>query len=618
MIGIDNPWIQDMLGGLVGYAVGGIPFGFLIFKAVRGVDIRTVGSGNIGATNVGRMLGFRFFLLVFVLDLLKGLLPTLGLPWAIGRAGVAPSPDLAVFTGLGAILGHNFPAYLGFRGGKGVATSLGALLALDPVASGAAAVAWFAVFGATRIVSASSIAGAIGFVAAYFVRTSEPWSREHLAMSVFSIAIAVLLIGRHRKNLGRLRDGTEPRVSFRKGREEGEAKDKGPSAGRVSLGILAGLAVVASLALGAGAWLAGRASESVSLVTTPLTLREVARELTGQQRTTRIQLAEGGKSLVVMCPRYNKTLVYGVDESLRMERLAVIDLDGRPVAIAAGVESVRILQRPPGDDKHLGPGWLECFRLDGTKVGTRIEAGYYPDDMAITPDGRFALVLSSGRAEGDAKKPLPCLEIYGIDPATTVGTGQKPIGRLELDPSDDPDRLHLSANGSRLLIRLAHSDTGLAVDLSNPANPRLVGRTPLNATAGPYLSRSPDGDSMIMPAGSDSEAVAFDDPDPSRRDVARTAMSTDAGESLSRPLFLVATRPEDSCLEISLDQGQRRSLGRFPMMGPLNLGGTRPTGLSYSPERGLLAVATKPGTIHLIEVRPRADVDRLTPGDPRR
>ncbi|QEH37364.1 Glycerol-3-phosphate acyltransferase [Aquisphaera giovannonii] len=604
MIGADTPWLQDALSGLAGYLIGGIPFGYLIFKAIRGVDIRTVGSGNIGATNVGRMLGFRYFLLVFTLDLLKGLLPTLGIPWVVARAGGEPSPDLAVFSALGAILGHNFPVYLGFRGGKGVATSLGALLALDPVASAAAAVAWFATFGLTRIVSASSIAGAVGFVAAYFARTPEPWSRERLAMSLFAIAIAILLIGRHRKNLKRLMDGTEPRVSLRKGPKVNDESDKQPPARIVPAGLITSGALLAAAAIGAGAWLVRHASAPIEVAAGPLSLREAHRELTGQQRTTRVRFANDGEMLAVMCPRYNKVLVYRVDESLRTESGVEIALDGRPVAIATEGDVLRVLQRPPGDDKHLGPGWWECFALDGARRGPRVPAGYYPDDLAVTPDGRFALVLSSGRAEGDATKPSPRLEVFDLASRADHGDAPSPAGRLDLDPADDPDRLVLSASGTRALIRLAHADQALAVDLSRPAEPKLVGRSAVNTSGAPYLSRGPDGDSILMPGSPESEAIAMEIPGLSGG-VARTGLG-DASDSPSTATpFLAIARPEESCLEIVHDGSPRQTLGRFPMKGPFNLGGTHPSGLAYSPHRGLLAVATKPGTVHLIEVRLR-------------
>ena len=149
-------------GALLGYLIGAIPFGYLIVYWAKGIDIRTVGSGNIGATNVGR--NARLPLLPAGLRARRAqgvpadLRPAAVLATALG---IDPPADLPVFVALAAILGHNFPVYLGFKGGKGVATSLGALLALDPIACGAAAVGFFAVFFLTRYVSLSSIAGGL-------------------------------------------------------------------------------------------------------------------------------------------------------------------------------------------------------------------------------------------------------------------------------------------------------------------------------------------------------------------------------------------------------------------------------------------------------------------------
>src|SRR4051812_40467004 len=172
-----------VLAVVVAYLLGAIPFGYLVAYRVKGIDIRTVGSGNVGATNVGRVLGFRFFLLVFVLDVLKGLLPTLGFPRAVTALAGREVPALAVLVALATILGHNFPVYLKFRGGKGVATSLGALAALDPVASVSAAVGFTTFLLVTRYVSLSSVLGAIVFVLVHFVRVERPWDRDQLAMS---------------------------------------------------------------------------------------------------------------------------------------------------------------------------------------------------------------------------------------------------------------------------------------------------------------------------------------------------------------------------------------------------------------------------------------------------
>jgi glycerol-3-phosphate acyltransferase PlsY len=208
------------------HLIGALPCAYLIVRWRKGIDIRTVGSGNVGATNAGRLLGFRYFLLVFALDFAKGFLPTWGLPRLVHAWGGAVEPWLPVAVAVAAILGHNFPIYLGFRGGKGVATSLGAISALDPIAC-AAAVAGFAVcLLATRMVSASSIVGALALVGTHFARTDRPWSRENLALSVALLGLLTMLIIRHRKNFLRIAAGTEPRVPLRPGRRNLESTER--------------------------------------------------------------------------------------------------------------------------------------------------------------------------------------------------------------------------------------------------------------------------------------------------------------------------------------------------------------------------------------------------------
>jgi acyl-phosphate glycerol 3-phosphate acyltransferase len=137
---------------LLSYLIGSVPFGYLVGRW-RGVDVLTAGSGNIGATNVGRLLGRPFGILVFVLDFLKGALPVLlamiADPYANG-----PSPAIAgVIAGIAAFLGHLFPLFLGFRGGKGVATGAGIVLVLLPLPTLAALFFWLTIASATRYVS---------------------------------------------------------------------------------------------------------------------------------------------------------------------------------------------------------------------------------------------------------------------------------------------------------------------------------------------------------------------------------------------------------------------------------------------------------------------------------
>jgi glycerol-3-phosphate acyltransferase PlsY len=197
------------------YLVGSIPTGYLVTRMARGIDIRTVGSGNIGATNVGRVLGFRFFALVFLIDFLKGLGPTLGFPVLITQAAGSSPPGLAVAVAVAAILGHNFPVFLAFRGGKGVATSLGAVAALDPLACLVAALAFAFILVITRIVSLSSMLAALMFTVTHFSRLDEPWAASQSTLSVAILVLLALLFWRHRANVVRILRGSEPRIRLR-------------------------------------------------------------------------------------------------------------------------------------------------------------------------------------------------------------------------------------------------------------------------------------------------------------------------------------------------------------------------------------------------------------------
>lgn len=198
---------------VVSYLVGAIPFGWLIARS-RGVDIFHAGSGNIGATNVGRVLGRKFGLLVFALDFAKGAGP-------VALAGRLPAeahdalglPDaLRVGAGLCAFLGHLFPVFLGFRGGKGAATGCGTVFVLVPGPTGLALLTWAAVVGACRTVSLGSIAAAGMLCAARLLSVPDPFGREHVVVTGFCLAGTALLLLKHRANVRRLLQGTENRL----------------------------------------------------------------------------------------------------------------------------------------------------------------------------------------------------------------------------------------------------------------------------------------------------------------------------------------------------------------------------------------------------------------------
>ena len=200
------------------YFLGSVPFGVIIAGA-HGKNLRSIGSGNIGATNVARALGRRWAYFCFVLDVLKGLVPML-----VVRALIeVPSPtpgllSLWLAVGCAAILGHIFPIYLKFKGGKGVATSLGVALGLWPYYTICAALA-FAVWAATvllwRYISLASIAASIAFPVALILAIvlTPGWNFANLwPLLAAAIAIPVMVIVRHRENIKRLIAGTESKV----------------------------------------------------------------------------------------------------------------------------------------------------------------------------------------------------------------------------------------------------------------------------------------------------------------------------------------------------------------------------------------------------------------------
>jgi glycerol-3-phosphate acyltransferase PlsY len=212
----------NMLGlfmvAIVGaYLLGAVPFAFLIARA-HGRDLRTIGSGNIGATNLARALGRPWGYLCFALDVLKGLVPMV----LAGALLVTPSSPahLALWLAVGsaAILGHVFPIYLGFKGGKGVATSFGVALGLWPYFTICALIAllvWLAVVLVWRYVSLASICAALAFPVslALGICAVPGWSAAHLwPLLVAATLIPLLVILRHRENIQRLRAGTESKI----------------------------------------------------------------------------------------------------------------------------------------------------------------------------------------------------------------------------------------------------------------------------------------------------------------------------------------------------------------------------------------------------------------------
>lgn len=208
--------LEVLLCAALGYVSGAVPFGYIAGR-LKGMDIRQHGSGNIGATNVIRVLGKGVGIPVFLLDMLKGWLPVfLAAGWLArqGRASEIVSSG-AVLAGFGAVLGHMFTFWLGFKGGKGVATTAGVLLGVNPLAMLGGLVVWLGFFFSTRFVSLASIMSGVG-VAATMAGLMAFHGRWDFVMLGFGLLVMVLVIVRHRSNISRLLQGTEPRAGASK------------------------------------------------------------------------------------------------------------------------------------------------------------------------------------------------------------------------------------------------------------------------------------------------------------------------------------------------------------------------------------------------------------------
>jgi len=199
--------LRITLGILISYLVGSIPWAYIFGRLLKGIDIRHFGSGNVGATNALRVLGRGPGIVVLVLDILKGLLTVV----ILGQTEI-----LSIVFGLCCICGHNWTVFLKFKGGKGVATTLGVLLGLAIKISGLRlilgllAITWFGVFAFSKIISLSSVVTAIVFPV--YTVLFKRFLKQPNVLICLSIILSILIILRHKSNLKRLLQGKEPRI----------------------------------------------------------------------------------------------------------------------------------------------------------------------------------------------------------------------------------------------------------------------------------------------------------------------------------------------------------------------------------------------------------------------
>jgi len=200
MTGAMVPWL------LASYLLGAIPTSYITARLFRHIDLREHGSKNLGATNLYRVLGWKFALPVGLLDMLKGLVPVL-----VFAPRASSSQLFGLVCGMMAVLGHVYSVFVRFKGGKGVATAAGVMLALTPLALAASFAVWFAVVGLTGYVSLGSILSAAVFPVAVWILDPP----EQPVILWLDIALAAAIIWLHRANIGRLLKGTENRFGRR-------------------------------------------------------------------------------------------------------------------------------------------------------------------------------------------------------------------------------------------------------------------------------------------------------------------------------------------------------------------------------------------------------------------
>lgn len=201
---------------VLSYLLGAVSFAYLVVRWKKGVDLRTLGSGNLGATNVARALGRKWALIVYFLDLVKGLVPGLAGLLFVGDASGLAGFMAALLLGVAAVVGHCLPLWHGFRGGKGVATASGVLLAFHWPTFLVALAGFALILFATRMISAGSIVAALllplGWI---FFQGAEAFRGQAVLALLILVVLAAWVVFRHRANLRRILAGTEPRIGSR-------------------------------------------------------------------------------------------------------------------------------------------------------------------------------------------------------------------------------------------------------------------------------------------------------------------------------------------------------------------------------------------------------------------
>ncbi len=208
--------ISYIVGIVLSYLLGSIPFGYLIAIA-KGIDIRREGSGNIGATNVSRVLGRKYGLIIFFLDMFKAFAAVFFVPLLFSEIKFPTTADnlLVVICGFSSIIGHAFPLFLRFKGGKAVATSFGVFIWLAPVAIAISFAVWIVTVLVSRFVSLGSMIGTLTLVGVIICVVDSPFG-DNIYLTLLSMAVTILVIAKHTSNIKRIISGTEKKVFSKK------------------------------------------------------------------------------------------------------------------------------------------------------------------------------------------------------------------------------------------------------------------------------------------------------------------------------------------------------------------------------------------------------------------
>ena len=207
---------------IISYLIGSILFGYVLVKTIKGIDIREHGSKNVGATNTWRVAGKQFGIAAFVLDMLKGFLPVFFVYRAFGETTLDNSDNIklgvnsiSMICGVAAILGHIFPIFLRFKGGKAAATSCGVFLFFAPLSLAIAIMVWTLTVFISKYVSLATMLASISFVISVIFIDKDPFGAS-IGLTTFSIIMCIAIIILHRSNIKRIINGTENRIKSRK------------------------------------------------------------------------------------------------------------------------------------------------------------------------------------------------------------------------------------------------------------------------------------------------------------------------------------------------------------------------------------------------------------------